>query len=441
MFAAVDLSDEQIASFRRDGWLVLRQAFSPTERAQVDAWMETVQTWADNGGPGLHHHEQTHDGPRIARSEDFVPHHDGLAALLCDGALPHWVGQLFDEPAVLYKEKCNYKYPGGGGFAPHQDASAYRFVDHHISIMVPLDPATRESGCLWVAPGFAEGFLPTDDRGCVEDEVAERLSWQAVEVFPGDVLLFDSYTPHKSDTNRSDHRRRALYLTYNAASAGDFRDRYYADKRREFHELEPSIHDERVRISVTDDFLGVPVKRKPPLSELVARYASTEAQALYDESVTELDHGLQCAALAAAAGATPSLIVAALLHDVGHLLIGDLFPIEEALPKDFKHEEVGARYLSRWFGPAVTEPIRLHVAAKRYLVAVDSAYRGGLSPSSLRSLEVQGGSMTPEACEAFAATPFALDAVALRRWDDTGKRPDEETPAFDHWLPVMNSLL
>ena len=441
MFAAVALSDEQIASFRRDGWLVLRQAFSPTERAQVDAWMETVQTWADTGGPGLHHHEQTHDGPRIARSEDFVPHHEGLAALLCDGALPHWVGQLFGEPAVLYKEKCNYKYPGGGGFAPHQDASAYRFVDHHISIMVPLDPATRESGCLWVAPGFAEGFLPTDDRGCIEDEVAERLSWQAVEVYPGDVLLFDSYTPHKSDTNRSDHRRRALYLTYNAASAGDFRDRYYADKRREFHELEPSIHDERVRISVTDDFLGVPVKRKPLLSELVARYASTEAQALYDESVTELDHGLQCAALAAAAGATPSLIVAALLHDVGHLLIGDLFPIDETLPKDFKHEEVGARYLTRWFGPAVTEPIRLHVAAKRYLVAVDSAYRDGLSPSSLRSLEVQGGPMTPEACEAFAATPFALDAVALRRWDDTGKRPDEETPAFDHWLPVMNSLL
>ena len=441
MFAAVALSDEQIASFRRDGWLVLRQAFSPTERAQVDAWMETVQTWADTGGPGLHHHEQTHDGPRIARSEDFVPHHEGLAALLCDGALPHWVGQLFGEPAVLYKEKCNYKYPGGGGFAPHQDASAYRFVDHHISIMVPLDPATRESGCLWVAPGFAEGFLPTDDRGCIEDEVAERLSWQAVEVYPGDVLLFDSYTPHKSDTNRSDHRRRALYLTYNAASAGDFRDRYYADKRREFHELEPSIHDERVRISVTDDFLGVPVKRKPLLSELVARYASTEAQALYDESVTELDHGLQCAALAAAAGATPSLIVAALLHDVGHLLIGDLFPIEEALPKDFKHEEVGARYLTRWFGPAVTEPIRLHVAAKRYLVAVDSAYRDGLSPSSLRSLEVQGGPMTPEACEAFAATPFALDAVALRRWDDSGKRPDEKTPAFDHWLPVMNSLL
>ena len=131
-----------------------------------------------------------------------------------------WVGDLYGEPAVLYKEKVNYKHPGGGGFAYHQDAPAYRFVDHHISCMVPLDDATVASGCLYVAPGYDQGQMPTDERGRIDETFAKTLDWRPVEVFPGDVLIFDSYTPHHSGTNTSAHARRAFYLTYNAASKG-----------------------------------------------------------------------------------------------------------------------------------------------------------------------------------------------------------------------------
>jgi hypothetical protein len=112
-----------------------------------------------------------------------------------------------------------------------------------------------------VAPGYAAGRFPTDERGRIAEETAARLEWQPVPLEPGDLLFFDSYTPHYSDTNTTARPRRAAYLTYNAASLGDHRDRYYADKRAEFARAGDDFDGERVRISITDDFLGRPVTR------------------------------------------------------------------------------------------------------------------------------------------------------------------------------------
>jgi phosphonate degradation associated HDIG domain protein len=441
----VSLTAAQRATFAQRGWLVLRGALDADQVRQLGVWVEAVHEWAYIDGPGLHHFEQTDRGPAIARSEDLVPHHPGLRRLICDGDIVQWVGELLGEPAVLYKEKINYKQAGGAGFAPHQDAPAYRFVDHHISVMVPVDPANQANGGLQFAEGHTRGTLPAE-RGRILPEVADALDWEPADVAPGDVVLFDSYTPHRSGTNTSDAARRALYLTYNAASAGDHRDTYYADKRAEFEAQGHSFDGERARISVNDDFLGRPAAAPPrppprPLAELFDRYAGPEAQQLYDEAITELEHGLQCAALARRDGADDALIAAALLHDVGHLLVGDLFPIDVALPRDFKHDAVGARYLSRWFGPEVTEPVRLHVAAKRYLVATDPAYAAGLTPSSTRSLAVQGGPMTDAERAAFEAEPGFRAAVAVRRWDDEGKDPAVTVPPFEAWRGLLEGLV
>ena len=444
MSAHTSLSKIELDQFRRNGWLVLRGVLDDTELDRLRAWTEQMLEWAHLDGPGLHHFEQTQHGPRIARSEDLISHHPGFERFICRGSVIGWVGELLGEPAVLYKEKINYKQPGGAGFAPHQDATAYRFVDHHISVMVPVDEATQRNGGLSFAPGYTRGVLP-HDSGRIHEDVAQQLDWVAADVAPGDVVLFDSLAPHRSGTNTSDTPRRALYLTYNALSAGDFRDNYYADKLAEFDSEGESFGGERVRISVNDDFLGKPATERPkppskPLTDLFARYASPQADQMYDEAITELEHGLQCGALAQRDGADEATIAAALLHDVGHLLIGDLFPIDMPLKKDWKHEEVGARYLSRWFGPEVTEPIRMHVAAKRYLVAAEPSYAAGLSPSSVRSLQVQGGAMSDEERRAFEAQPGFRSAVAVRRWDDEGKDPDLEVPNFAHYHDLLTRL-
>ena len=110
-----------------------------------------------------------------------------------------------------------------------------------------------------MAPGFAAGQLPTDHRGRIDEATATQLDWRAVPLEPGDLLFFDSYTPHYSDTNTTTRPRRAAYLTYNAASLGDHRERYYADKLAEFERAGDDFDGERVRISISDDFLGRPV--------------------------------------------------------------------------------------------------------------------------------------------------------------------------------------
>lgn len=138
------------------------------------------------------------------------------------------------------------------------------------------------------------------------------------------------------------------------------------------------------------------------------------------EPVSMAQHMEQSAACAAADGAPESLVVAALLHDIGHF-VGD-HPVE-ALENgiDNLHEDAGADYLSPWFPAAVTEPIRLHVAAKRYLCATDRDYFDKLSDASVNSLNVQGGAMGPEEIARFEANPWHRDAVKLRLYDDDGK--------------------
>lgn len=168
--------------------------------------------------------------------------------------------------------------------------------------------------------------------------------------------------------------------------------------------------------------------------ETVIDWLRYRAKGLYGgEAVTQLEHALQCAALAQGEGAPAELITAALLHDIYHLAEG---VDDTVLP----HDRMGAQMLSTLFTPAVTEPVRLHVEAKRYLCAVDPQYWSGLSEASKRSLMWQGGSFSPEGATAFIRQPYASDAVRLRRWDDAAKIAGKATPPLDEFIPIMLSV-
>lgn len=159
---------------------------------------------------------------------------------------------------------------------------------------------------------------------------------------------------------------------------------------------------------------------------------------LYDggEAVTQTQHAFQTAYFVEQDGGPDTLVAAALVHDFGHVM-HDMPMDLVSRHVDGKHEEVGAAFLSRYFVPAVTEPGRLHVAAKRYLCATDPAYFGLLSPVSVRSLELQGGPFTPEEVRAFEANPFYKDAVRLRRCDEKGKVPDLNTPDLAYYCRFL----
>lgn len=244
-----------VRHFRDHGWVLVR-TLDAAGTARLREWVGEVSSWPEERGL-LHYREMTDDGPKLCRTENFVPLHDGLRGLLTSGPMLETASALLGQPAVLYKEKINYKLPGGAGYSPHQDAPAYPFIDVHVSCMVAVDDTFEANGCLEVVSGAHHTVLPMDDRGCIRAEHVARLSWDPVEVEAGETLWFHSRTPHRSGANHSPEPRRALYPTYNASTEGDRRSEYY---RHKLGELSERHDDRRVQVSLIGDFEGRPVE-------------------------------------------------------------------------------------------------------------------------------------------------------------------------------------
>lgn len=177
------------------------------------------------------------------------------------------------------------------------------------------------------------------------------------------------------------------------------------------------------------------------VADAIMRVFDAHGKGVYSESISQLDHALQAATMADQAGCDAPLIAAAFLHDFGHLLLLEHLRPDVAWSEDLAHEVIGSQFLGRWFDANVTQPIALHVPAKRYLCTVEPEYFDTLSPTSVRTLELQGGPMTEADAERFAAHPGAADAVELRRWDDLAKVPNAPTISIsDARRAIVDSL-
>jgi phosphonate degradation associated HDIG domain protein len=175
------------------------------------------------------------------------------------------------------------------------------------------------------------------------------------------------------------------------------------------------------------------------IDTIFAQFRAHGADAYLGEPVTLRDHMLQTAHAAERDGAPTALVAAALLHDYGHLIAdGPEDAAEHGV--DTGHEEVGHRFLEAHFPAEVIEPVRLHVAAKRYLCATDPGYVDQLSEASKLSLALQGGPMSAEEVAAFEALPHHVAACRLRRWDDTGKDPALRSPPLEHYRAVLETV-
>jgi len=174
------------------------------------------------------------------------------------------------------------------------------------------------------------------------------------------------------------------------------------------------------------------------VDDIFSIYARGGASLYFGEPITVAEHGLQTAHFARTAGAGDALVVAALLHDIGHLIHAAPDDIAE-WHSDDHHEVIGSRWLASCFGPEVSEPVRLHVPAKRYLCATNASYFSRLSAASVQTLKLQGGPMSAAEVSIFETEPYQHDAVLLRQCDDQGKVLGLQTPGFEHYREIVRA--
>jgi hypothetical protein len=221
----------------------------------VASWADAIESWPVGTHVWGQYAEQIADRVAVCRTENVSACHPGVAALV-DGPLGELATGTLGEPAVAFKDKINYKHPGGAGFRPHQDRLAYPGVARVLSILVAIDECTTESGCLWLAEGVDEQ-LPTDERGVVRADIVDSLRWAPAELQAGDAVLIDGLAPHYSEANRGDRRRRVLVASYAPAGEHYSRDLYYSARAETMRRA--SQEDGRFRISTLADFDGVEV--------------------------------------------------------------------------------------------------------------------------------------------------------------------------------------
>jgi 2-aminoethylphosphonate dioxygenase len=229
-------TDDHITTFERDGFVVVRGLYDAAAMAEITAWTDDIQARPETAGKWMKYFDESLTDPDarvLNRVENFCPFHHGFNALMTHGELPARTAELFGEPAVLYKEKINFKMPGGVGFESHQDVQAGwdRYAKLHITALVSVDAATLENGCLEVAAGHHRRGIIGESWKPMDGEDLDGIEFVAVPTAPGDAVFFDSYAPHRSEPNLTDAPRRVLYVTYNKLSEGDHRAKYYADKR------------------------------------------------------------------------------------------------------------------------------------------------------------------------------------------------------------------
>lgn len=231
------LDSEKVETYRKDGFVVIgpEEWLAPDEFSHIRAEVERIQYLGESRDKWMVYLDQLSSGDlRLNRIENFLPWSELLSNLFSSNRLGAAASQLLGEPAIVFKDKINFKQPGGDGFLPHQDAQAgWDEFGHstHLSVAVAIDKCTAENGALEFVPGrHLEGLLGPVGSELPADFVDDS-NWQLIEANPGSVIFFDSYAPHRSAPNHSDSQRRLVYITYCLEREGDFRLDYFDRKR------------------------------------------------------------------------------------------------------------------------------------------------------------------------------------------------------------------
>jgi hypothetical protein len=237
------LTDTEVTFYQDNGYLKVESLLTKEEKDRLVEGVGEIQSWAETPGKWMIYYEPQVVSQKkiLCRTENFIPYSEKVRQIMCGEKIMNSLCQLLGEPVYLYKDKINYKQPGGNGFLPHQDVGAFQSVGtkNHITVLIAIDEFSRENGCLEVATSHREiwkehKILEHNEKGGIVENIVNTLTWEPILMQPGDVLFFGSYIPHRSGPNLTETSRRALYLTYNPVKEGNRYEQYYIDKRKNF---------------------------------------------------------------------------------------------------------------------------------------------------------------------------------------------------------------
>lgn len=236
MLSTPSINEQQVSQFKKDGFLILKEDFNSSDMLLIESWATELAAMPEKSGTHWVYHEKSKIDPNIElinRIENISPFHQGFREL--SSVLKKPMAQLLGEESVLFKEKINFKMPGGDGFKPHQDSQAgwQDYADYFISVLVCIDEATIENGCLQMVSGFQNKGLFREWEPLTDDDMAD-MDFVNYPTKSGDIVFFDCYTPHASEPNLTDTTRRIYFATYNKLSEGDHLEKYYEDKYKSF---------------------------------------------------------------------------------------------------------------------------------------------------------------------------------------------------------------
>ena len=234
-------------NFSRDGFVIVRRMYDAREVQRLSGWIDELAARKPESGREMVYFEDSllnADERVLSRIEKFIDTHEDLRKFIHDRKMLDKVAGFLGGPAVLFKEKINFKLSGGGGFAPHQDIQPGwdDYAPYFLSVLVTVDSSTVENGCLELSAGHhTRGWIGARMKP-LEGKELEGIEFTPYPMEPGDVAFFDCFVPHQSKANLTGERRRNLYLTFNRLSDGDHREKYFADKRKNYppdNEREP----------------------------------------------------------------------------------------------------------------------------------------------------------------------------------------------------------
>ena len=245
----LNLTERQIKSWNKLGYL-LRPKHLKENIKDIIKSISNIEDTDIKKRKSLFYYEEIDSKPRLCRIEKFIDDNKFIHDIVMGDSVLGFVRKLLNKPVYLYKEKINIKHTGGSGYAAHQDATAYHKLKGHITCLIAVTEMTLENGCLYLSKvEHKNRVLPHDKNGCIIKNEYIKLNWIPMKMYPGDCLFFNSFIPHKSYINYSSKSRKAIYLTFNDASEGNLRKKYYAER-------DQNLKGNKDRISTIGHFQG-----------------------------------------------------------------------------------------------------------------------------------------------------------------------------------------